>query len=33
MTDWKASREGWTPRDEDARDMGDVDYARMIHSV
>ncbi|QEU08926.1 anti-phage deoxyguanosine triphosphatase [Paracoccus yeei] len=33
MTDWNARREGWTPQDEDARDVGDVDYARVIHSA
>ncbi|PYF06956.1 dGTPase [Rhodobacter viridis] len=33
MTDWNARREGWTPQAEDARDIGDVDYARVIHSA
>ncbi len=30
---WNARREGWTPQIEDARDVGDVDYARVIHSA
>ena len=25
--------EGWTPQSEDARDDGDIDYARVIHSA
>lgn len=33
MTEWNARREGWTPQTEDARDIGDVDYARVIHSA
>ncbi len=33
MGDWSARREGWKPHDEDARDVGDVDYARVIHSA
>lgn len=33
MGDWNARREGWKPHDEDARDVGDVDYARVIHSA
>ncbi|WP_394347684.1 hypothetical protein [Rhodobacter capsulatus] len=33
MTDWNARREGWTPQAEDARDIGDVDSARVIHSA
>lgn len=33
MIDWNARREGWTPQAEDARDVGDVDYARVIHSA
>lgn len=28
-----ARREGWTPQQEDAREPGDVDYARVIHSA
>ncbi|QSR20348.1 anti-phage deoxyguanosine triphosphatase [Novosphingobium sp. KA1] len=30
---WLARREGWTPQQEDARDDGDIDYARVIHSA
>ena len=30
---WSIGREGWTPQSEDARDDGDVDYARVIHSA
>lgn len=30
---WSTGREGWTPHIEDARDDGDVDYARVIHSA
>ncbi|MDT0510166.1 anti-phage deoxyguanosine triphosphatase [Novosphingobium sp. MMS21-SN21R] len=30
---WSARCEGWTPQSEDARDDGDVDYARVIHSA
>lgn len=30
---WNARREGWKPQGEDARDVGDVDYARVIHSA
>lgn len=33
VTEWNARREGWTPQAEDARDIGDVDYARVIHSA
>lgn len=33
MGHWNARREGWMPQDEDARDVGDVDYARVIHSA
>jgi dGTPase len=33
MGDWNARREGWKPEEEDARDVGDVDYARVIHSA
>ncbi|WP_420024048.1 anti-phage deoxyguanosine triphosphatase (plasmid) [Cereibacter azotoformans] len=33
MEEWNARREGWKPQDEDARDVGDVDYARVIHSA
>lgn len=29
---WSERREGWTPQTEDARDDGDIDYARVIHS-
>lgn len=31
--EWSARREGWTPQSEDARDDGDIDYARVIHSA
>lgn len=30
---WNARREGWTPQAEDAREDGDIDYARVIHSA
>lgn len=30
---WRARREDWRPQAEDARDAGDVDYARVIHSA
>lgn len=30
---WIARREGWTPQAEDARDDGDIDYGRIIHSA
>lgn len=30
---WHARREGWNPQAEDARDNGDVDYSRVIHSA
>jgi len=30
---WLARREGWNPQSEDAREDGDVDYARVIHSA
>lgn len=33
MSEWSARREDWKPQDEDARDVGDVDYARVIHSA
>lgn len=33
LREWSARREGWTPQSEDARDDGDVDYARVIHSA
>jgi len=33
MTPWLARRENWTPQSEDARDGGDIDYARVIHSA
>jgi dGTPase len=33
MEVWNARREGWKPQNEDARDVGDVDYARVIHSA
>jgi dGTPase len=29
---WSERREGWTPQAEDARDDGDIDYGRVIHS-
>lgn len=30
---WSARRENWNPQAEDARDDGDIDYARVIHSA
>ncbi len=33
MQEWNARREGWSPYEEDARDVGDVDYAQVIHSA
>ncbi|WP_232494244.1 anti-phage deoxyguanosine triphosphatase [Novosphingobium kaempferiae] len=30
---WHARRENWTPQAEDAREDGDIDYARVIHSA
>ncbi|NBC37438.1 dNTP triphosphohydrolase [Novosphingobium sp. FSY-8] len=33
MQYWNARRESWNPQAEDARDIGDVDYARVIHSA
>lgn len=30
---WSARRENWTPQAEDAREDGDIDYARVIHSA
>lgn len=30
---WQARRENWNPQAEDARDDGDIDYARVIHSA
>jgi len=30
---WQARREDWKPQDEDARDDGDIDYGRVIHSA
>lgn len=30
---WHARREGWVPQQEDAREDGDIDYARVIHSA
>jgi dGTPase len=33
METWSARRENWNPQNEDARDAGDVDYARVIHSA
>jgi len=30
---WLARRENWTLQNEDARDGGDIDYARVIHSA
>ena len=30
---WNARREGWTPQAEDARNDGDIDYGRIIHSA
>lgn len=31
--DWLARRDGWRPGSEDARDAGDIDYGRVIHSA
>lgn len=31
--DWLARREDWRPQAEDAREAGDIDYARVIHSA
>lgn len=31
--DWNARREQWSAQPEDARDCGDIDYARIIHSA
>lgn len=30
---WHARRENWNPQAEDAREDGDIDYARVIHSA
>ncbi len=30
---WHARRERWNPQSEDAREDGDIDYARVIHSA
>lgn len=30
---WHARREGWNAQSEDARDDGDVDYSRVVHSA
>ena len=30
---WNARREGWKPQAEDARNAGDIDYGRVIHSA
>lgn len=30
---WQARRENWNPQSEDAREDGDIDYARVIHSA
>lgn len=30
---WLARRENWNPQNDDAREAGDVDYARVIHSA
>ncbi|HUD29169.1 MAG TPA: anti-phage deoxyguanosine triphosphatase, partial [Novosphingobium sp.] len=30
---WQARRENWNPQAEDAREDGDIDYARVIHSA
>lgn len=30
---WQARREGWSAQGEDARDEGDVDYSRVVHSA
>src|SRR5687768_15632839 len=29
---WLERRESWRPQSEDARDDGDIDYGRIIHS-
>ncbi|NLC37218.1 MAG: dGTPase [Alcaligenaceae bacterium] len=31
--EWLARREAWQARGDDARDAGDIDYARVIHSA
>ncbi|HLU00331.1 MAG TPA: anti-phage deoxyguanosine triphosphatase [Burkholderiaceae bacterium] len=31
--DWLARRDGWRPLQEDAREAGDIDYGRVIHSA
>ena len=33
MMSWLARRENWNKQTEDARDDGDIDYARVIHSA
>ena len=33
MNTWNARREAWTQQQEDARNIGDVDYGRVIHSA
>ena len=33
MSTWNARREAWNPQKEDARNIGDVDYGRVIHSA
>src|SRR5882672_1542693 len=30
---WLERREGWQPQAEDARDDGDIDFGRVIHSA
>lgn len=30
---WQARREGWSAQGEDARDEGDIDYSRVVHSA
>jgi dGTPase len=30
---WRARRESWNAHAKDARDEGDIDYARVVHSA
>ncbi|MFT3996405.1 MAG: anti-phage deoxyguanosine triphosphatase [Asticcacaulis sp.] len=32
-SDWYHRRDGWTPKADDPREAGDVDYGRIIHSA
>jgi dGTPase len=33
IVSWSARRENWQPQAEDAREDGDIDFARVIHSA